>query len=299
MYDSWKSRILIYIEGKENGEMLIDSIKNGHFQLKPEIIIPATDGSLEQKRPQMLDDLTPKEKLRKSCDIKATNIILLGLPVDIYTLVNNHKTIKEKWDQVKELMEVTEPTLQEHESKLYDDFNRFTSEKRESIHSYYWRYAKVVLQEEQEDCLADRLEEMDDCDDLQLHTTLNFKADHVEAFDSDCDDEAIASAIFMASLSPTSSINGDIVGLTYDSDILFEVPHYDTYHEIDMVNLVIQEMEFTKHLVSNNDSYDELTSDINVISYADYMVTIKNDVAQYIPPPKQDGAMILSLIEQI
>ncbi|GJY30576.1 retrovirus-related pol polyprotein from transposon TNT 1-94, partial [Tanacetum coccineum] len=46
------------------------------------------------------------------------------------------------------------------------------------------------------------------------------------------------------SLSHADSINGDIVGPTYDSDILFEVPHYDTYHEIDMLNLVIQEMEF-------------------------------------------------------
>ncbi|GJU33236.1 hypothetical protein Tco_1176825 [Tanacetum coccineum] len=160
----------------------------------------------------------------------------------------------------------------------------------------------VGNKEDQEDFLADRLEEMDDCDDLQLHTHQILRADHLEALkkkDLDCDDEAIASAIFMASLSPTSSINGDIVGLTYDSDILFEVPHYDTYHEIDMVNLVIQEMEFTEHLVSNNDLYNKLTSDINVISYADYMVTIKNDVAQYIPHLEQDGAMILSLIEQI
>nr|GFC46263.1 hypothetical protein [Tanacetum cinerariifolium] len=45
------------------------------------------------------------------------------------------------------------------------------------------------------------LEEMDGCDDLKLHTTSNFKADHVDAYDSDCDDEATACAIFMASLS--------------------------------------------------------------------------------------------------
>ncbi|GJT97376.1 hypothetical protein Tco_1092894 [Tanacetum coccineum] len=38
----------------------------------------------------------------------------------------------------------TELTLQEHESKLYDDFDKFTSEKGESIHSYYWRYVKLI-----------------------------------------------------------------------------------------------------------------------------------------------------------
>ncbi|GJU74726.1 hypothetical protein Tco_1266131 [Tanacetum coccineum] len=41
-------------------------------------------------------------------------------------------------------MEGIKLTLQERESKLYDDFNRFASEKRVSIHSYYWRYAKLI-----------------------------------------------------------------------------------------------------------------------------------------------------------
>nr|GEU82146.1 hypothetical protein [Tanacetum cinerariifolium] len=35
-------------------------------------------------------------------------------------------------------------TLQERESKRYDEFDRFTSEPRESIHSYYLRYAKLI-----------------------------------------------------------------------------------------------------------------------------------------------------------
>ncbi|GKD83929.1 hypothetical protein Tco_1350768 [Tanacetum coccineum] len=144
MYNSWKSRILLYIEGKEKCEMLIDSIKNGPFEFKKEITIPATEDSLEHKRPQELKDLTPEEKFRKSCDIKATNIILLGLPVDIYIVVNDHKTTKDIWDRVKELIEHTELTKQERESKLYDDFYRFTSEKGESIHSCYLRYAKLI-----------------------------------------------------------------------------------------------------------------------------------------------------------
>ncbi|GJY44324.1 hypothetical protein Tco_0432537, partial [Tanacetum coccineum] len=40
------------------------------------------------------------------------------------------------------------------------------------------------------------------CDDLQLQTTANFTANHVDAYDLDCDGAATASAIFMASLSP-------------------------------------------------------------------------------------------------
>ncbi|GKA18195.1 hypothetical protein Tco_0698032 [Tanacetum coccineum] len=105
-YDSWKSRILLYIEGKENREMLLDSINNGPFQFK-EITIPATETTIAETRMQELNDLTPEEKTRRSCDIKATNIILLGLPSDIYTLVNHHKIVRDIWNRVKELMEGT------------------------------------------------------------------------------------------------------------------------------------------------------------------------------------------------
>nr|GEY10443.1 hypothetical protein [Tanacetum cinerariifolium] len=92
--------------------MLIDSINNGPIQFK-EMTVPATKTITEHKRLKELKDLTPEEKIRKSCDIKATNIILLGLPVDIYTLVNHHKTTKDIWDWVKELIEGTELTIQE------------------------------------------------------------------------------------------------------------------------------------------------------------------------------------------
>nr|GEU48326.1 hypothetical protein [Tanacetum cinerariifolium] len=156
--------------------------------------------------------------------------------------------------------------------------------------------AGVVLNKDQQDFLADRLEENDDCDDLQLHIIANFKVEHVDAYDSDCDDEATTSAIIMASLSPAGSLNDDTVSPTYDSGILFEVPHYDTYHETYVLNLDDQDI---KHIVSNNESYDELTSNSNVISYVDYMVTIEHDVAQYVPLPTQDNDMILSVIKQM
>ncbi|GKD69397.1 hypothetical protein Tco_1323487, partial [Tanacetum coccineum] len=55
-YDSWKSRILLFIEGKENKEMLLDSIYIGHFQFK-EITVPATETTVETKRMQELKDL--------------------------------------------------------------------------------------------------------------------------------------------------------------------------------------------------------------------------------------------------
>ncbi|GJV57839.1 hypothetical protein Tco_1458844 [Tanacetum coccineum] len=151
----------------------------------------------------------------------------------------------------------------------------------------------MVKNKEQRDFLADSLEETDDCEDLQLQATTNFKADHVDAYDSDCDDEAIANAISRAILSPVGSLNDDTV--CYDSDILSEVPHYDTYHDSDMLNSNIQKLGYIENIISNNESYDELTSNRNVMPYTDYMLTIGNDEDNYVPLPIQKNDMMLRI----
>nr|GEU94027.1 hypothetical protein [Tanacetum cinerariifolium] len=113
MYDSWKTRIVLYIRGKENGEMLKDSIDNGPYQFKQEIIVKYTDGITDICHPQRLKDLAGDDKLRYDSDIKVVNILLHGLLVDIYTLINHYQTAKQIWDRVNELMEGTEMTKKE------------------------------------------------------------------------------------------------------------------------------------------------------------------------------------------
>ncbi|GKC46465.1 hypothetical protein Tco_1064187, partial [Tanacetum coccineum] len=92
-------------------------------------------------REQTYTDVTDEEKIRKSVDIKATNIVLQGPTQDIYNLVNHNEHAKQIWDRVKLLIQGLELSLQEHESRLYDDFDMFTSTPGESIHSYYIRFA--------------------------------------------------------------------------------------------------------------------------------------------------------------
>ncbi|GJX91527.1 hypothetical protein Tco_0344853 [Tanacetum coccineum] len=41
-YDTWQSRMLLYVEGKENREMLLDSILNGSFEYKV-VTFPANE----------------------------------------------------------------------------------------------------------------------------------------------------------------------------------------------------------------------------------------------------------------
>ncbi|GJY64779.1 hypothetical protein Tco_0466239 [Tanacetum coccineum] len=142
-YNSWQSRMLLYIEGKEHGEQLYDSVINGPSQFKT-IDVPTTLTLPASTRPRTIDDLTEVEKIREACDIRETNIILQGLPPDVYTLMNHHKVTKEIWNIVKLLIKGSKLSLQERESKLYNEFNRFTSEKGETIHSYNLRFAQLI-----------------------------------------------------------------------------------------------------------------------------------------------------------
>ncbi|GJT66255.1 retrovirus-related pol polyprotein from transposon TNT 1-94 [Tanacetum coccineum] len=48
--------------------------------------------------------LTDKEKLQANCELKATNIVLHGLPPDVYALVNHHKISKDIRDRIKLLI---------------------------------------------------------------------------------------------------------------------------------------------------------------------------------------------------
>ncbi|GJX72059.1 integrase, catalytic region, zinc finger, CCHC-type containing protein [Tanacetum coccineum] len=54
-YESWKSRMEFYIQGKDHGQMILNSVE--------------------------------KEKLHNTCDLKAVNIVLQGLPPDVYALM--------------------------------------------------------------------------------------------------------------------------------------------------------------------------------------------------------------------
>ncbi|GKA31589.1 retrovirus-related pol polyprotein from transposon TNT 1-94 [Tanacetum coccineum] len=92
-------------------------------------------------RPSMLEksmikeheELLVVEKLQADSDLKATNIALQGLPPDVYAIVNHHKFAKDIWDRVKLLMQGTTLSLQERECKLYDEFDKSSFVKGETL----------------------------------------------------------------------------------------------------------------------------------------------------------------------
>nr|GEX57981.1 hypothetical protein [Tanacetum cinerariifolium] len=86
-FASWKQYIRLYCRGKENGMNILKSIDEGPFQM----------GTFRET--------LAKEKDRYNADIRATNILLQGLPKDIYTIINQYTDAKDIWDNVKMLLE--------------------------------------------------------------------------------------------------------------------------------------------------------------------------------------------------
>ncbi|GJS36719.1 hypothetical protein Tco_0535101 [Tanacetum coccineum] len=75
LYDSWKSRMELYMQNREHRRMILESVEH--------------------------------EKIQADCDMTATNIILEGLPYDIYSLVNHHRVAKDLWEKFQLLMKET------------------------------------------------------------------------------------------------------------------------------------------------------------------------------------------------
>ncbi|GKC25186.1 putative ribonuclease H-like domain-containing protein [Tanacetum coccineum] len=79
----------------------------------------------EYAGPEVLESLTDfllKKKERYKADIRATNILLQGIPKDIYTLINHYTDAKDIWDNVKMILEGLRSSLDLRNIK--DDHDR-------------------------------------------------------------------------------------------------------------------------------------------------------------------------------
>ncbi|GKA85624.1 hypothetical protein Tco_0807278 [Tanacetum coccineum] len=108
LYDSWKSRIELYIENRENRRMILNLVQNGPL-VWPTVV--EEDGTTRTKT---YEELSVAEKLQAGRNLKATNIVLQGLPLDVYSIINHHKVAKKIWD------------------------------RGETLYQYYWRFAQLI-----------------------------------------------------------------------------------------------------------------------------------------------------------
>nr|GEX91575.1 retrovirus-related Pol polyprotein from transposon TNT 1-94 [Tanacetum cinerariifolium] len=122
-YVPWSSRLLRYAKSRPNGKLIHNSIING----------PYTD-----------DELTKKELKQIEADDQAIQTILLGLPEDIYAAVDSCEMAQEIWLRVQQMIKGSDIGIQEKKAKLFNEWERLTSNKGESIESYYHHFLKLM-----------------------------------------------------------------------------------------------------------------------------------------------------------
>nr|GEV34688.1 hypothetical protein [Tanacetum cinerariifolium] len=165
-YDSWKIRMELYMMNRQHERMILESVKNDPV-LWPSIEenrssvhynVYNTSSSIPQVEYALLvhqqSDFSQPDSgvivpvflkaIQADCDVKATNIILQGLPPEVYALVSNHKVSKELWKRIQLHMQGTSLMKQERECKLYDEFDKFGYKKGESLREFFLRFLLLL-----------------------------------------------------------------------------------------------------------------------------------------------------------
>nr|GFB24366.1 ribonuclease H-like domain-containing protein [Tanacetum cinerariifolium] len=103
-YVPWSSRLLRYAKSRPNRKLIHNSILNGPYV---RLMIPEPGDAnrdvtvTETFHVQTDDELSDKEIKHIEADDQAIQTILLGLPKDIYAVVDSCKTAQEIWLRVQ------------------------------------------------------------------------------------------------------------------------------------------------------------------------------------------------------
>nr|GEV41193.1 retrovirus-related Pol polyprotein from transposon TNT 1-94 [Tanacetum cinerariifolium] len=173
--------------------------------------------------PKKYTELFPTEAIQADCDIKETNIILQGLPPEVYALVSNHKVSKELWKRIQLLMQGTSLMKHERKCKLCDEFDKFAYKKGKTLRDFYLRFSLLLndmniynIKLEQFQVNTKFLNtlpsewrkfvtDIQELQKLKPHTVITYntayQADDLDAYDSDCDEINTAKVVLIANLS--------------------------------------------------------------------------------------------------
>nr|GEY66036.1 hypothetical protein [Tanacetum cinerariifolium] len=155
---------------------------------------------------------------------RATNILLQGLPKDIYTLINHYTDAKDIWDNVKMLLEGSELTKEDRESQLNQATVQDGRVVVQNVHGRHNRgqgtnprgggaagYGGVQNRVGnanpggQDNAINEDVNEQP-VQDLALNVDNVFQADDCDAFDSDVAKAPTAQTMFMANLSSVDHV---------------------------------------------------------------------------------------------
>ncbi|GJV23877.1 hypothetical protein Tco_1376572 [Tanacetum coccineum] len=180
--------------------MILESVEHGP------LIWPTVEEN-EVTRTKKYAELSASEKIQADCDMKATNIILQGLPADIYSLVNHHRVAKDLWERVH----------------LPPKWSKFVTDVKlvKDLHTTNFDQLHTYLEQHELHANEVRLLYLGVLDGQVVQTIIPnnaaFQTEDLDTYDSDCDDVSNAKEVLKANIS------------NYGSDIISEVPNSETY----------------------------------------------------------------------
>ncbi|GJW20872.1 hypothetical protein Tco_0031494 [Tanacetum coccineum] len=135
-YVPWASRVLRFLDNKRGeGELMRNSIDNGPYKRK--VITDLNDDTKKILEP--IHKLSQQNQNQYYADIKAMNYILQAISNDIYNFVDACKDAKTMWNKIKILLQGTDISKQERNSRLMNEFDKFVAKDGESLISVYER----------------------------------------------------------------------------------------------------------------------------------------------------------------
>nr|GEY99309.1 hypothetical protein [Tanacetum cinerariifolium] len=175
-YVPWSSRLLCYAKSRPNGKLIHNSIINGPYvrRMIPEPGDTNRDVPVNETfHVQTDDELTEKELKQIEADDQAIQTILLGLSEDIYAAVGSCETAQEIWLRVQQMMKGSDIGIHEKKAKLFNEWERFTSNEKELIEYYYHQWSRYVI-------IVHQTKDLHTADYTQLYDFLKYNQKEVD-----------------------------------------------------------------------------------------------------------------------
>ncbi|GJX24386.1 retrovirus-related pol polyprotein from transposon TNT 1-94 [Tanacetum coccineum] len=175
-YVPWSSRLIRYAKSRPNGKLIYNSIMNGLYvrRMIPEpgdaartVLVPETFHE------QTDDELTEAEIKQIEANDKAIQIILFGLPEDIYAAVDSCETAQEIWLRVQQMMKGYDIGIQEKKAKLNKHFPEKISSNLKFLNNLQPEWSRHVI-------IVHQTKDLHTADYTQLYDFLKYNQKEVD-----------------------------------------------------------------------------------------------------------------------
>nr|GEW12895.1 hypothetical protein [Tanacetum cinerariifolium] len=321
MYDSWKSQMELYMMNRQHERMILESVENGP------LFWPSIEEN-EVTRPKKYSELSATEAIQADCDVKATNIILQGLPPEFLNtlppewskFVTDVKLVRDMHttnvDQLHAYLGQHE--VHANEIRLMHERNsdplalvahKLPLIMEESQYNQFRGDTLLWLLVHQEHTHQKQVEIISRNRGLLSATTVKENVTYPGIAEAQTTQNVIThNAAYQADDldaydSDCDEINSAKVALManlshYGFDDLAEVQNHDNVNH-NLINQAVQAMPLSEQSNIVNQSKTEITNDSNIIPYSQYVNESQQVAIQNSNFPVQRDTLILSVIEQL